>query len=82
LVTQHDGVPVQGERPTWSWWNQEVIPDEHTLLTDVNLPAGTYSLSVGMYDLTTGKRLPAVSPSGERPPEDRILLGEVQVTLP
>jgi hypothetical protein len=82
LVAQHDGVPVRGERPAWSWRDGEIIQDEHLLITVPTLPADTYTLSAGMYDFTTEVRLPAVSLTGERLPEDRILLQEVQVAAP
>jgi hypothetical protein len=80
LAAQHDSVPVEGRRPTWNWRDTEIIQDEHVLIT--NLSPGTYELSVGMYDLITGERLPAISPSGERLPEDRIILEEIRVTTP
>jgi len=79
LVAQHDGVPVRGERPTWSWWDGEVIQDEHMLVTDPALPAGAYTLSVGMYEFSTGVRLPVVSSTGERLPNDSISLQEIQI---
>jgi len=82
LAAQRDGAPVQGERPTWSWWDGEVIQDEYALVTDPALPTGVYTLSVGMYDFSTGVRLPAVSPTGDRLPENRALLQGVQVILP
>jgi hypothetical protein len=82
LVTQHDGVPVQGERPSWSWQDAEVLQDEHMLVTDSGLPDGTYTLSIGMYEYLSGVRLPAVGPAGERLPEDRIVLQDIQVTSP
>ncbi len=80
LAAQCDGVPVQGERPTWSWWDGEVIQDEYVLVTDSELLAGAYTLSVGMYELSTGVRLPAVGPAGEHLPNDSIPLLEIQVT--
>jgi hypothetical protein len=79
LVAQQDGVPVQGERPTWSWWDNEVIRDKYVLVIDQELPPGTYALSVGLYDLTTGVRLPITGPTGERLPEDRIVLKDIQI---
>ncbi|RLC75624.1 MAG: hypothetical protein DRI81_11700 [Chloroflexi bacterium] len=82
LAAQHDGAPGGGERPTWSWRNGEIIQDEHVLIADRDLPAGEYTLSVGMYDLSTGVRLPAVDSNGERLPENRILLQDIQVILP
>jgi len=80
LAAQRDGVPVQGERPTWSWWGGEVIQDEYVLITDPELPAGAYTLSVGMYELLSGVRLSAVGPAGEHLPNDSVPLIEIQVT--
>jgi hypothetical protein len=82
LVAQHDGVPVNGERPTWSWWGGEVIRDAHELVIGADLPGGAYTLSAGVYDFATGERLPAFGPSGERRPDDRVLLERVRVTSP
>jgi hypothetical protein len=79
LVAQHDGVPLYGERPTWSWQEAEVLQDEHRLLLDDALPDGRYTLSVGMYDYPSGIRLPAVEPGGRRLRENRIVLDEVEV---
>lgn len=82
LVAQHDGVPVEGERPTWGWRDAEVLEDEHTLVTDAGLSGGTYTLSVGMYDYLTGGRLPMAGTGGERLSENRVVLQDVRVTLP
>ena len=57
-----------------------MIQDEYVLVTDPELPAGAYTLSVGMYELSTGVRLPAVGPTGEHLPNDSIPLLEIQVT--
>jgi hypothetical protein len=82
LLVQQDGVPVYGERPTWSWWDGEVIRDEYVLILDRNLPAGDHTPSIGMYDPVTGVRLPAVSPAGERLSGDSIPLQDIEVTSP
>jgi hypothetical protein len=79
LVAQHDGAPLYGERPTWSWQAAEVLQDEHRLPTDDSLPGGEYTLSVGMYDYPSGTRLPVVETGGHRLPDDRIVLQEVEV---
>jgi hypothetical protein len=80
LVAQQDGIPVHGERPTWSWWQAEIIPDPYSVNIDPALPSGIYALSVGMYDFATGARLPAIGPTGEPLPEHRVSLQGVQVT--
>jgi hypothetical protein len=82
MVAQHDSVPMQGERPTWDWRDREVFQDGHTLFTDASLPCDAYTLSVGMYDHSTGVRLLAIGSSGERLPEDRIVLQTVRKTSP
>lgn len=81
IVSQHDSEPVGGERPTWDWRDREIIQDAHTLVIEPGSPGGTYTLSVGMYDVATGIRLPAVGPDGERLPEDRVVFQDVRVEL-
>jgi hypothetical protein len=78
LVTQHDGLPGEGEQPTLGWRPGEFISDRHTLsLGDV--PGGDYSLFVGMYDPTTGERLPVVDASGAPLPAGEVGLGPVTI---
>jgi predicted membrane-bound mannosyltransferase len=79
MVAQHDGVPGQGERPTWDWRDREVLQDDHTLLIDTDSPLGMYTLSVGMYDFQTITRLPVIGPDGERLGDDRVSLGQVVI---
>jgi hypothetical protein len=62
-----------GELPTWSWWKEEIIRDEHVLTLDESLPDGEYTLYVGMYDAASGIRAPVVT-EGKRLPKDRVLL--------
>jgi hypothetical protein len=78
LVAQHDGAPVYGERPTWSWRSGEVIEDEHPIAIIPDLTAASYTLSVGMYDFSTSVRLPTVHPNGERYLDDSVPLEELQ----
>jgi len=74
LVTQHDSVPANGSRPTWSWLADEVVVDEHTLEVPASLAPGPYTLSAGMYDIADLQRLPAVGDMGEPLPENRVEL--------
>ncbi len=54
LVAQADSQPVDGSFPTGTWRPGESIVDRHKL----SLPAGSYRLQVGLYDLATLQRLP------------------------
>ncbi len=75
---QHDGQPGGGSRPTSSWEVGDEIGDNHGLLLPANIPAGEYQFAVGLYDATTGQRLPVVTDE-EGPEEDRVVIGPVTV---
>lgn len=56
VVAYGDAEPGNGTLPTTGWIADEYIVDLHTLsLNDV--PAGAYSIAVGVYDPATGARL-------------------------
>lgn len=82
LAAQHDGRPIRGVRPAPSWRAGEVIEDGHLLQLGDDLAPGEYELSVGMYDPETMQRVPAYDASGERLPEDRVIVGMVRVQVP
>ncbi len=82
LVAQHDAPPANGTCPTWTWQGGEIVQDDHTIILGPDVPATTYTLSVGMYDILTGTRLPAVESTGERLVDDRIVLQEIVVISP
>jgi hypothetical protein len=77
---QGDGLPYGGERPTSGWIQGEIIVDERRVALDQDTPPGQYALECGMYDATTGARLPLYSDTGERLPEDAIVLQQISVT--
>jgi 4-amino-4-deoxy-L-arabinose transferase-like glycosyltransferase len=62
----HDTQPVQNSYPTTIWQPGEYVLDTHVLeLPEVDqVPAGVYTLVLGLYDVTTGKRLPIQSAIG------------------
>ena len=64
-VAQKDSPPAGGLYPTSLWDTGEIIVDDITLpLADV--PPGNYGLVVGLYDYTSGGRLPVDGdPAGE-----------------
>jgi len=78
LVAQHDGVPDEGRRPTIGWREGEFVADRHVLALD-QVEAGDYTLFVGLYDPTTGERLPAFDPGGAPLPAGEVQLGSVTV---
>jgi hypothetical protein len=66
LIWQDDGAAAHGTRPTWSWEGGEMLVDPHTLPLALDLPEGSYSLTVGLYDWQTGERMPVAMSEGER----------------
>ena len=58
IVAQKDQPPLGGVYPTSLWEPGEIIADEISVSLPENLPPGQYSLVVGLYDLSTGARLP------------------------
>ncbi|MCA9965652.1 MAG: hypothetical protein KC423_15460 [Anaerolineales bacterium] len=64
LVTNHDGVPVNGRYPTTAFRPGDIVADEHPLLLDGGLAAGSYRLAVGLYLPETGERLPVWGADG------------------
>ena len=56
--TQNDGYPVDGQALSSSWQPNEVIVDVHSVPLPADLPAGDYTVRLGLYDEQTGERLP------------------------
>jgi len=80
LVAQRDSEPMAGLRPTSTWAQGESIVDRYGILLPGDLPAGQYQLVVGLYDPTTGERLPAAAgTTGEA--ADSLPIGTVSVGL-
>ncbi len=51
LVAQRDSEPVGGSAKTTAWPVGESVVDQHALLIPSGLPAGEYTLIVGLYDI-------------------------------
>jgi hypothetical protein len=58
LLTQHDGPPANGERPTSAWEWDQIVLDTHQLQIPQDASPGSYQVRVGMYLLHTMERLP------------------------
>ncbi|MFQ6001314.1 MAG: hypothetical protein ACE5LG_06555, partial [Anaerolineae bacterium] len=79
---QEDSLPSGGARPTTGWVPGEFIIDEYELVVEADAPPGEYLLEVGMYDASTGERLPAMDVEG-RVLDNRIVLPtKIQVVTP
>jgi len=57
----------------------EIVQDERALILGPGVQPGEYTLVVGMYDLESGKRLPAYNEDGALMPHSRIVLTRVRV---
>jgi hypothetical protein len=73
IVAQMDRQPADGAYPTSLWDPGEVIRD--SIRVPAQAPAGSYEVVVGLYDLTTGRRLFVLNDHGE-PIGDHIRLDE------
>ncbi|MDM8530151.1 glycosyltransferase family 39 protein [Anaerolineales bacterium HSG25] len=56
-VAGFDSQPVRGTSPTSGWLTNEVMLDEVLVAVPPDLPAGYYSIIVGLYQPETGQRL-------------------------
>ena len=72
LLAQHDSVPMNELRPTWSWQPGELVVDRHGLWVPAGAE-GSLRLVVGLYDPDGNSRL--VLASGE----DHVEIGIVEV---
>ncbi len=57
LVGQHDGQPVYNFTPTTRWEPGEIVVDRHEFTIEAETPPGQYRIFVGMYLLSTMRRL-------------------------
>jgi hypothetical protein len=81
-VIGHDYTPLGGACPTYLWFPKwlpgQTFTDPYRLVIPDGLPAGDYDLEVGMYGMTSLRRLPVVDLAGSLA-GDRVILGTVRV---
>jgi 4-amino-4-deoxy-L-arabinose transferase-like glycosyltransferase len=75
---QLDAEPVGGRAPTTGWTEGQIVRDAYAIPVAPDAPEGPYTLELGMYGITDGKRL-MVSIPGERSQADAVMLGEVLI---
>ena len=57
-LTQADGQPQRGAYPTSFWDAGEVVIDDRTIDIPADAAVGAYTVVVGLYELSSGDRLP------------------------
>jgi hypothetical protein len=79
MVAQHDAEPCAWSCPTTGWVSEGIIVDEHPLAIGPQVQPGEYTMVVGMYDESTGERVPVYNKEGDLLPDATIVLGRVKV---
>ncbi len=85
-LANDDGPPLGGYAPagmTTTWRVGDPVHDERSLTLPRDLPPGRYTLLIGVYsgDGSPASRLP-ITPTTSTLPENRLVLGVVEVTAP
>jgi mannosyltransferase len=75
---QKDSLPGGGSLPTSGWVEGEYLADSYQILVKPEAPSGEYVIEIGMYEESTGTRLPAFDAQGQAL-GDKIVLGKVWV---
>ncbi|MDX1523484.1 MAG: hypothetical protein R3264_17795, partial [Anaerolineae bacterium] len=65
LIAQKDRQPQEGFYATSYWQPGETVIDLHIVPLGPDVPAGTYDLLVGLYEVDTGHRLQILDDAGE-----------------
>lgn len=78
IVAQRDREPFAGRYPTSVWQQGEVLSDTYRLPLQ-NVPAGVYEIVIGLYEAATQTRLPAFDYLGQRLPDDRVRLAQIEL---
>ncbi len=75
---QWDNPPQAGRYPTPAWQAEDTVVDRYTLALREGAPPGDYRLLVGMYNATSGERLPA-RVNGQPQPDNAIEVAVVTI---
>lgn len=76
-VAQHDAWPCAGSEATHHWQADEGVIDPHPIALPAGLPPGQYEVWLGLYEWSSGVRVPVTSPAAAEP--DRVSLGLIQL---
>jgi hypothetical protein len=75
LLVQQDSAPGNGRKPTDSWQAGDIVTGRRVLRLPWDAAPGRYAVTVGLYRLDDGRRLPVSGGEGQ----DYVLLGYIQV---
>ena len=65
LAGSQDNPPNHGNSPTWSWvGDMQFLTDAYQIPISPAAPPGQYAIRIGMYDASTGSRLPITEIQG------------------
>ena len=71
-----DGRPRSGGYPTLAWQAGEEIVDAHRL---PEVPAGKYTIKIGLYDAVTQMRFDITDAGGQKVPDGILSLGVLAI---
>jgi len=74
LGGQADAPPLGNRYPTSAWLPGEIVQD-------IRLAPAGHAYRVGLYDLTTGDRVPVSAPDGTRMPDDAVTISSSKAGL-
>lgn len=74
-----DQVPFAGYFPTQDWVAGMLVQDSWTVSIPDDIPAGTYRVQTGMFELATAQRIAVADNTGTPVTDNSIILGEVVI---
>ena len=77
---QQDAMLQHGDYPTSSWEVGQTVKVEYELQLAPGAPPGEYIVKAGVYYWESGERLPVWDESGQRLPEDTLVLDHISIT--
>jgi hypothetical protein len=79
IVWHQDSWPQAGVYTTERWLEGEIVAETYTVRLPGDLEPGTYTLYTGIYDPSTGTRLPAYDDKGQRLQHDQYALLQIPI---
>jgi len=79
MVAQDDRYPLLGLWPLRYCRVGDTVADLRRVRVPRGLPVGSYTVLVGVYDRTTGKRLTALDPRGRLFSDDAVPIGYIRI---